>query len=237
MEEQLRTLAQMQKLDDKIGALRQLQNELPKELNDILANVEQAEANLNTIKNEMEEITKKLRSIELDIKQYQENIKKYAQQLADIKTNKEYKALNSEIAYLKEKISELESQELELMEEESECKEKMEKAKTELEEAKKIQQERENELRKKIASLDGDIEHLRAERNKLAQTLPQSLVKQYAKLLKYKNNCAVAYARNGACGACGFVIRPQVRIEIQQRNKINYCENCGRILMEKFEDL
>jgi len=75
MEEQLRTLAQMQKLDDKIGALRQLQNELPKELNDILANVEQAEATLNTIKNEMEEITKKLRSIELDIKQYQENIK------------------------------------------------------------------------------------------------------------------------------------------------------------------
>ena len=43
MEEQF-TLAQMQKLDDNC-ALRQLQNELPKELNDILANVEQAEAN------------------------------------------------------------------------------------------------------------------------------------------------------------------------------------------------
>jgi hypothetical protein len=185
----------------------------------------------------LEEINKKLRNLELDIKQHQENIKKYSQQLAEIKTNKEYKALNSEIAYLKEKISELESQELELMDEESEFKKKMEIAKAELEKAKKIQREREDELRKKIESLDGEIDNFRAERNKLAQTLPQSLVKQYAKLIKYKNNCAVAYARNGACGACGFVIRPQVRIEIQQRNKINYCENCGRILMEKFEDL
>ena len=237
MEEQLRTLAQMQKLDDKIGALRQLQNELPKELNDILDNVAQSETNLNQIKGELEEINKKLRNLELDIKQHQENIKKYSQQLAEIKTNKEYKALNSEIAYLKEKISELESQELELMDEESEFKKKMEIAKAELEKAKKIQREREDELRKKIESLDGEIDNFRAERNKLAQTLPQSLVKQYAKLIKYKNNCAVAYARNGACGACGFVIRPQVRIEIQQRNKINYCENCGRILMEKFEDL
>jgi predicted nucleic acid-binding Zn-ribbon protein len=178
-----------------------------------------------------------LRSLELDIKQYQDNIKKYSQQLADIKTNKEYKALNSEIAYLKEKISELESQELELMEEESECKKNMDKAENILEEAKKIQQEREDELRKKIASLDSEIENLRVERIKLAQTLPQAVVKQYAKLLKHKNNCAVTYARNGACGACGFVIRPQVRIEIQQRNKINYCENCGRILMEKFKDI
>lgn len=237
MEEQLRTLAQMQKLDDKIGALRQLQNELPKELNDILDNVAQAETNLNKTKSELEEINKKLRNLELDIKQHQENIKKYSQQLAEIKTNKEYKALNSEIAYLKEKISELESQELELMDEESEFKKKMEIAKAELEKAKKIQREREDELRKKIESLDGEIDNFRAERNKLAQTLPQSLVNQYAKLIKYKNNCAVAYARNGACGACGFVIRPQVRIEIQQRNKINYCENCGRILMEKFEDL
>ena len=74
MEEQLRTLAQMQKLDDKIGALPQLQNELPKELNDILDNVAQAETNLNKTKSELEEINKKLRNLELDIKQHQENI-------------------------------------------------------------------------------------------------------------------------------------------------------------------
>jgi len=33
------------------------------------------------------------------------------------------------------------------------------------------------------------------------------------------------------------VIRPQIRIELQLRNKVNFCESCGRILMEEFKDL
>lgn len=34
----------------------------------------------------------------------------------------------------------------------------------------------------------------------------------------------------------GFAIRQQMRIELQLRRKIIYCENCGRILMNRFED-
>ncbi len=237
MEEQLRTLAKMQKLDDQIGTLRLLQQELPQELNDIIERVDQATANLLGSETERAEIAKKQRALEGDIKQSQETIKKYATQLSEIKTNKEYKALNSEIAYLKDKISELESQELEQMDLESEAKKKVDQDKKDLEAAEKTKREREGDLRKQIESLDTEIEKLRAERTVLAQTLPQNLVRQYANMIKNKNNLAVVYARNGACGGCGFVIRPQIRIEIQLRKKINFCESCGRILMERFEDI
>ena len=237
MEEQLRTLAKMQKLDDQIGGLRQQQQELPQELNDIIEHVDAATANLLGSETERAEIAKKQRVLEGDIKQNQETIKKYSNQLSEIKTNKEYKALNSEIAYLKDKISELESQELEQMDLESEAKQKVDQDKKDLEAAEKTKREREGDLRKKIESLDTEIEKLRAERTVLAQTLPQNLVRQYANMIKNKNNLAVVYARNGACGGCGFVIRPQIRIEIQLRKKINFCESCGRILMERFEDI
>jgi predicted nucleic acid-binding Zn-ribbon protein len=237
MEEQLRILAQMQKLDDQIGNLRFLQQELPKELNDIIEHVDQATANLLGSEAERSEIVKKQRGLESDIKQHHETIKKYAAQLSEIKTNKEYKALNSEISYLKDKISELESQELELMDAEAEARKKVEQDKAVLDEAEKTKQEREGELRRKIESLDAEIEGIRSERNKLAHTLPQNIVRQYAHMIKNKGNCAVVYAREGACGGCGFVIRPQIRIELQLRSKINYCESCGRILMERFEDI
>lgn len=236
MEDQLRTLAQMQKLDNQIGSLRMLQQELPQELNEIIDHVEQATANMLNSETERAEIAKKQRTLETDIKQHQDQIKKYSTQLAEIKTNKEYKALNSEIAYLKEKISDLESQELELMDAEAAAKKKVEEDKQELARAEQDKRDREGELRAKIESLEGEIEAIRAERIKLAHTLPQSLVKNYASMIKNRNNLAVVYNVNGACGGCGYVIRPQLRIELQLRNKINYCESCGRIVIEEFVD-
>ena len=124
MEEELKTLAKMQALDDQIGRYRILQKELPKQLNEIIESVEEATANLLAVETERAEINKKQRSVEMDIKQMQEQSKKYSAQLTEIKNNKEYKALNSEIAYIKDKISDNESSLLELMELENEIKEK-----------------------------------------------------------------------------------------------------------------
>ncbi|MCB5224565.1 MAG: hypothetical protein GX135_00020 [Candidatus Cloacimonetes bacterium] len=237
MEEQLRTLAKMQRLDDQIGSLRLLQEELPQELNDIIERVDEATANLLGSETIRADIAKQQRAVEGDIKQHQETIKKYSGQLSEIKTNKEYKALNSEIAYLNEKIAELEGLELELMDKEAEARRKVEEDKKALEAAENVKREREGELRKKIESLEVEIEKLRAGRTELAKTLPQNLVRQYANMIKNKGNSAVVFSRNGACGGCGFVIRPQIRIELELRNKINFCESCGRILMGKFDDI
>lgn len=236
MEEQLRTLAQMQILDDQIGRLRILQEELPKQLNSLIEGVEQATADLLAAETERAELNKKQRTLEGDIKTHQDQCRKYGTQLSEIKTNKEYKALNSEIAYLKEKISDIESQLLELMDTENEFKEQIAGLKKALELAESKKREKEGDLKAQIASLESKIEETRAERNKLAVTLPTSLIKQYGNMIKHKNNQAVAYNRDGSCGGCGFVIRQQMRIELQLRKKIVFCENCGRILLNRFEE-
>lgn len=236
MEEQLRTLAQMQILDDQIGRLRILQEELPKQLNSLIEGVEQATADLLAAETERAELNKKQRTLEGDIKTHQDQCRKYGTQLSEIKTNKEYKALNSEIAYLKDKISDIESQLLELMDTENEFKEQIAGLKKALELAESKKREKEGDLKAQIASLESKIEETRAERNKLAVTLPTSLIKQYGNMIKHKNNQAVAYNRDGSCGGCGFVIRQQMRIELQLRKKIVFCENCGRILLNRLEE-
>lgn len=232
MHEQLKTLAEMQLLDDAIGRYRVLQQELPKQLNEIIENVEQATVNLLAGESEKLEINKQQRAFESDVKTFQEQMRKYGTQLSEIKTNKEYKALNSEIVYLKDKISEIESRLLELMEAENESKAKNLELRQALEEAESIKRAKEGDLKAQIDSLETKIASTRAERNKLAVTLPVALVKRYGNLIKNKGNQAVAYTREGSCCGCGFVIRQQMRIELQLREKIVYCENCGRILMD-----
>ncbi|MCB5251722.1 MAG: C4-type zinc ribbon domain-containing protein [Candidatus Cloacimonadaceae bacterium] len=231
MEERLRTLAAMQKLDDKIGQYRILQDVLPKQLNEINEKVEQATIDLLAGETEKAELNKLQRALESEIKTHQAQINKYATQLSEIKTNKEYKALNSEIAYLKEKISEIESQLLEHIDTENEIKSRIVEYKKVLGEAEANKKAKEGDLKAQIDTLEGKIESTRAERNKLAVTLPVALIKRYGNLIKNKENQAVAYSHDGSCGGCGFVIRQQMRIELQLRKKVVYCENCGRILL------
>lgn len=236
MEEQLKTLAKMQSLDDEIGRYRVLQHELPKQLEEIIDSVEQATSHLLACETIRAEIAKKQRALEADIKQHQEQSKKYATQLSEIKNNKEYKALNSEISYLKNKISEVESALLELMDQETEAKQHVNDAKTKLEEAEQRKRDKEGDLRHQIDSLETQIETIRNIRNDLARTLPVALVKQYGNMIKNKNNQAVAYTTEGSCGTCGFVMRQQTRIELQLKKKMIFCENCGRILMNRIEE-
>lgn len=235
MLDQLKTLAKMQSLDNEIGRYRVLQQELPKQLNEIIESVEQATIDLLAAETARAEIGKKQRALDLEIKAHQEHSKKYASQLSEIKNNKEYKALNSEIAYLKTKISEVESTILELMEQDAEAKVEVDKAKAELEKAEQRKRDKEGDLRHQIDSLEAQIEAVRGKRNELARTLPVSVVKHYGNMIKNKGNQAVAFTREGSCGACGFVVRQQMRIELQLMRKLIYCENCGRILMNHFE--
>jgi len=236
MIEKLKILCRMQKFDDEIGKCRDLQQILPQQLNTLIRDVEDATARVNEITNVKNGILKKQNELETDIKHNNELIHKYGTQLADIKTNKEYKALNGEIANLRQKNSDTESLLLELMETETEIKKQLAIYQSELAAAEKRKADKEDDLRQQISELDGNIEDLRNQRNDLARTLPIVLVKQYGNLIKNKNNQAVAFNSNGACGGCGFIIRPQVRIELDLLKKMHSCENCGRILMNRIEE-
>lgn len=237
MIEKLKTLARMQRFDDEIGRCRDLQQILPQQLNTLIKDVETASQKVLEVETVREGIVKKQKELEAEIKHNAELAHKYGTQLADIKTNKEYKALNGEIANLKQKNNEIESVMLELMETEGEIKKQLAVNQKELAGAEQRKSEKEDDLRAQIAELEGKIEKLREQRNELARTLPLALVKQYGALIKNKNNQAVAYSLNGACGGCGFIIRPQIRIELELQKKMHICESCGRLLMNRIENL
>ena len=179
---------------------------------------------------ELESNRKKLKDKDLEISTLKENIKKYHLQLDAIKNNKEYKALNNQIASLTEKISNLEAESVQMLDEEAAIEGRKKESEACLLNAKQILNENEDKLKKEIIEVDEDIVKLRTKRNDLARDIPMSLVKKYAQLIKNKNRKAVVFFNGTSCGGCGFNIRPQLLIEINQNDKVNYCENCGRII-------
>ncbi|MCK4311471.1 MAG: hypothetical protein KAW88_01915 [Candidatus Cloacimonetes bacterium] len=233
MIKELEVLNQMQKCDDIITGKSILTKTLPQELNSLIQNLEESNKKLAQTENKLEENLKFQKLKELDIKSNKEKIEKYKNQLLMIKTNKEYKALNSEISHLETKNSEIDDDLIVLMEEESNIR-------LQLEADKKVQKDAEDELKaneeklkKRIEEVEKEIAEIRNKRNLLAEGLPRQLIRRYAALIKNKGRKAVVFNENDACSGCGYQIRPQLVIEINEGKKILNCENCGRMLVPK----
>ncbi len=233
MIKELKILVKMQECDDIIGEKEILTKQLPEELNNLKQNLETANNNLAETENALEENLKTQKLKELDIKANNEKIEKYKNQLLTIKTNKEYKALNSEVSHLENKNSETDDELIVLMEEEVNIIAQLEIDKKEQKKADDELKANEEKLRKKIEDVEKDIAEYRNKRNILAKELNPQLVRRYALLIKNKNRKAVVFSDNNACGGCGYNIRPQLIIEINEGQKIINCENCGRLLVSK----
>lgn len=229
----LKILVEMQNFDDQIGEKNILKESLPKQLDKLFTNMDTAKNNYNLVKEEIDKILVTSKKKELEQQSNNQQIDKYENQLLLIKTNKEYKALNSEIKNLKDKNSEIDTQLIELMEAESEMKKELEEKTHELKKAENDIKEQEDAIKNEIKKVDADIESLKEARNKIASQLPVSIIKKYGSLIKHKNRKAVAHiTSHKGCSCCGFIIRPQSLIDVNRQDKLIYCENCGRIIID-----
>ena len=233
MIKEIKILINMQECDDIIGEKEILTKQLPEELSNLKQNLETANNKLAKTENALDENLKTQKLKELDIKANNEKIDKYKNQLLIIKTNKEYKALNSEVSHLENKNSEIDDVLIVLMEEEVNIHAQLEINKKDQKKADDELKANEEKLRKKIEEVEKDIAEYRNKRNILAKDLNPQLVRRYALLIKNKSRKAVVFSDNNACGGCGYNIRPQLIIEINEGHKIINCENCGRILVSK----
>ncbi len=234
MIKELELLIQMQKKDDVIGEREKEAKALPQELNSLIQKLKIAETNLTDAKNDLENNLKDQKLKELDINDNKEKIGKYQNQLLTIKTNREYIALNSEVSHLEIKNSASDDELIVLMENESELREKQKEFEAEYKRADKELKANEDKIKKKIEIVKNDIDKLRNDRNSFAKQIKNTnLVKRYAALIKNKDRKAVVYNEKNACAGCGFKIRPQQVIEINEGNKIISCESCGRMLVPK----
>jgi uncharacterized protein len=231
MNRELEILVEMQKKDDIIGQKQVLTKTLPEQLNSLRTNLIDSEAELTDVKHQLEENLKDQKLNELKIAENNDKIAKYKNQLLTIKTNKEYKALNSEISHLETNNSLVDDEIIEQMEAEAELRENLQTATDKYKSAQDEFKANEERLKNRIKEVEQQIVNIREERNKIAQDLPITMIKRYGALIKHKARKAVVFKINEACGGCGYKIRPQLVIEIDRRDKLINCENCGRILV------
>lgn len=234
VEEKLKSLLDLQKVETKLDAIQILKGELPMEVSDLEDEIQGLHARETRIEEEINGITefineKKLIMIESDLL-----VKKYEKQSENVKNNREFEAINKEI--------EMQTLELKLAEKHiKDANEEMVDKVRVLEVAKKNIAVKELNLKHKKSELDKIISETikeetqyRKESDKAKSKVDPRLLASYERIRKnYRNGLSVVPIVRDACGGCFNAIPPQRQSEIRQRKKIIVCENCGRILVDE----
>ena len=233
VEEKLKGLVQLQKIESKLDEIQILKGELPMEVKDLEDEIAGLNARRLRIEEEINGIQEFIEGKKNAIKESQDLLNKYEKQSDNVKNNREFEAINKEIEMqsLEIKLSEKHIKDAnEDLQEKSHQHENINKT---IGGKEKNLEHKKGELDKIIADNEKEEKHLNKEIDKAREAVEERLLAGYERIRKsYRNGLAVVPIVRDSCGGCFNSIPPQRQSEIKQKKKIIVCENCGRILID-----
>ncbi|MBE6201177.1 MAG: hypothetical protein E7134_03190 [Rikenellaceae bacterium] len=232
MQERIKALYELQKIDSKIDEINKIKGELPMEVADLEDEVAGLQTRIDNIQRDIDELNALLRKDKEEIEQSKIQIAKYEEQQQNVRNNREFDSIGKEIEYIELQIQLCEKH---IKQHTADLKVK----KQHIEEAEAVKNDRAIDLAAKRAELDSidaetaqDIENLKAQADKAREVIDERLLQAYCRIRSnVRNGMAVVPIKRDACGGCFNRIPPQRQSEIRQGRKIIICEYCGRVLV------
>ena len=230
MADQLETLKQLQTVDGEIFQLRKQEQEKPRELAQVEAQVSAQEAKVKAADTRLKSLQLSQKEKEVELQTREGHVKKLQGQLFQVKTNREYTTMQHEIDTLKADNSLREEEVLKLFDAIDQATQERQQ------EQQRLAQEQER-LRTERARIEGELAEIREkiaqlERTRQALTpgVPATTLATYERVLEIREGLALVPLLNDACGGCHRRLPPQVINEVYLKAKLVSCENCNRIL-------
>ena len=233
IEDKLRQLYALQRIDSKIDEIEVLKGELPIEVSDLEDEITGLETRLKNLNATVKDIEKEGQKFTTKITEGEALIKKYTKQLDDVKNNREFDALNKELEMQKLEIQLAEKKAREINDKVTAKNTVIKEAKEKLKAKKANLDIKKDELKSIIAKTEKEEKALRKSSSAAEAVIDERLLKAYHRIRNnYRNGLALVAIERDACGGCFNQIPPQIQLEVSQRKKIIACEHCGRILVD-----
>ncbi len=230
MHPELKTLIELQRIDQRVADLISQIDAFPKEiqalekqLNDFIHAHEERQQRLSANQKER-------RELEGEIQLIRQKISKHKDQLFQVKTNEQYRAMLKEIEGEEVNIRSVEDQILEKMVEAEELQKQLKEAATRLESEKARVANEKNRLESLAKASSEEREQAATERQRLAGSLDEPVRSLYERVRRGRDGIALAEVREGMCTACNVLLRPQLYNDVRASEALYECETCSRIL-------
>ncbi len=233
VEDKLKTLYKLQRVDSEVDKIKTLRGELPLEVQDLEDDIAGLETRMKNLEDELKSLEKMIVEKKASIVESVALVKKYKEQQNNVRNNREFDSLSKEIEFqnLEVELSDKKIKEFTIM-----IKEKKET----ISESKKVITERKEDLEHKKGELDDIVKDTKKEEEDQVRSskdfeklIEPRLMQAYKRIRKNaRNGLAVVPVQRDACGGCFNKIPPQRQLDIRSRRKIIVCEYCGRVLVD-----
>ena len=176
--------------------------------------------------------------LDLELKTKDEHIKKLRAALNTAKTNKEYAAFLTEINSFKADNAKYEEQTLKMLADVDEIAGQLTELQKQIEIEKKSLEEIVQRSSDEITRLTGLSEDISAKREVAAEAVPEKALKIFERIAEGTDGEAMAAIETHGkkppfeyvCAGCYMTLNAEYANELQVRDEIRLCNNCGRIL-------
>lgn len=229
MREKLKALADLQKVDLEIAALKKANDVHPRQLAELEKELAGARSALEAERNRVADVERQKRTLEQNIQDEKDKVKKWEARLAEQRSTREYSALAREIDIAK-KANITQAEELiELGKSLANAREQLAAKETEFTARHDEIQQKIGALREQIASAGEGVKALEGKREDFAKEVDSTLLRRYD-VIKKKRLPALAGVVAGACTGCKMKIPPQLYNQLMTVIDTDVCPSCNRII-------
>jgi predicted nucleic acid-binding Zn-ribbon protein len=232
VQEQLVALEELQNLDLENLNLRNELEEIPKNVEEMRADVARVGEILDRERDRLAEAEEWRRDREREIAIQTELLAKSKAKLQAARNEKENKAAQREIDTIRRTIQEREKEALEVMEASDSYRAAIDEHTKEFGELEEHLRATEEEGRKRMAEVEEALGRTDSRREQLSARVPKRLLSMYERIHKRLGKALVECIA-GHCTGCNMELLPQMYIELQRGEKLINCPSCNRILVFK----
>jgi hypothetical protein len=229
VQERLKALAELQKVDLEVAALRKSSEVHPRAMAELERELAQARSEVEAERAKLLDVERQRRTLEQNISEEKEKVRKWEGRLAEQRSTREYAALAREIDIAKkanltmaEELSELGKVQAQLREL-AKSKEQQYAARL-AETSGKL-----TELRAKMAGFETQLKELEAKRAEAARSVPPPLLTRYEAVRKRRSPALVTVVA-GTCQGCNMSLPPQLYNTLKTTLETDVCPSCHRII-------
>lgn len=230
LNEQLKFLIELQKLDSVILSTRFAIDAIPAEISSHEEPLNAARKAYENAQQHHASLEKKKKDTEHEIQEINGKITKQKQRSAEIKNNKEYQAHLKEIEKTETVLKSLEDTMLSILSELEQSSKSLAEEKCRIAaETEKVDTLKKG-LEQKVHEQEAGLKRLKGSRKQIVEKIDSDVYSLYVSLMKTRRGIAVVEAKNELCTGCNIHIPPQLFVEIKTTDEISHCPQCRRIL-------
>ncbi len=234
MNPNLARLVELQSIDLQIHELDMSSEHFPEQVEKLETEIAEARTAIEELRSRITETDQEKSSCETAVEEARQALERSQTRLTSITTNREYDAVHTEIEANQSAMTNGKARIDTLTEDHTRLEQSLNEAQERLESLENDNGPQIEELKGKIAAIDGQRNELLTKRQAVVTDLSPQYIRAYEHISKRrKSGKVLSMVTNDSrtCSVCHKVLEPQVVNELRAGRRLNICQSCGSILI------